>query len=278
MPNDDRHTDTVKISASDSLVATAFHQSIATLCLDVTVCDVSVEDGKEKIDPIGYGTGFIVGSVSNPSGPPRPIIATAAHVLAAPVKGRVGYRVVRHSAAGERISDFFEATQRGVFSQYFDSMSAFRGLGDLVDVGFITAPIGSRLLRDDPELIRFRQSDMAVAEGSHVAWAGFPQLARDLTGGSRLCYFEGVVSHVVVDEDGPPLYLLDGAASQGVSGGPLWYCDSSSSAPEFVGTITHYREPGTAHRQLGFVVATSSRVLLGRFRSLVAATREHPER
>jgi hypothetical protein len=54
--------------------------------------------------------------------------------------------------------------------------------------------------------------DSQLPRGAEIGWVGFPALAQ-----SQYCFFKGVISGYL---NSPPTYLVDGVATNGVSGGP----------------------------------------------------------
>ena len=94
--------------------------------------------------------------------------------------------------------------------------------------------------------------ELLIGEGTRVAWAGYPEVARDLLGDDILCYYEGVVAHTR-DDPQVPLYLLDGHNDHGVSGGPVWWWNEQTRRIELVGIITRYCQKSLS----GFTIATA---------------------
>jgi hypothetical protein len=75
--------------------------------------------------------------------------------------------------------------------------------------------------------------------GGKVAWAGYPGFVADMTDRFHLCYFEGAVSAVLSE---PPVYLVDGHTSPGVSGGPMWILQDDGE-PIITAVCIHYAYP-----------------------------------
>jgi hypothetical protein len=56
----------------------------------------------------------------------------------------------------------------------------------------------------------------------------------------QLCYFEGVISAHIMQPD-RLLYIVDGHASPGVSGGPVWAWFDAVGSYAIVGIVSEYR-------------------------------------
>lgn len=77
-----------------------------------------------------------------------------------------------------------------------------------------------------------------AAEGTRVAWAGFPGISKIIAQRPQPCYFEGCVSSLILRED-YHLYLLDGHNTYGVSGGPVWAIDNKRRV-RVIGVVSSY--------------------------------------
>lgn len=75
---------------------------------------------------------------------------------------------------------------------------------------------------------------------ARVAWCGFPGFVSDITDSHMLCYFEGIVACC---PSNPPLYLVDGHTSGGISGGPMWIL-AEDGDPLITGICVQYTWPG----------------------------------
>ena len=64
------------------------------------------------------------------------------------------------------------------------------------------------------QLLPSMPHDMQLARGSEVGWLGFPGIVDP-----ELCFFHGHIAGFMTD---PPVYLVDGVAINGVSGGPVF--------------------------------------------------------
>lgn len=74
---------------------------------------------------------------------------------------------------------------------------------------------------------------------ARVAWCGFPGFVANMTGSQTLCYCEGIVACC---PSTPPLYLVDGHAAQGMSGGPMWIL-AGNGDPIITGICIRYDWP-----------------------------------
>lgn len=206
-------------------------------------------DGKQVGDS---GSGVIIGNGSC-FGPQHINIATAAHVLDDPETQEIRWCIsrVEQELDGQRglhIAEFVttkpitdepmlfrpsdpEAFDIGMISMF--NVSRIQGQTDGATYPFIdlsryplvkTTPFGHLL------------------PGTKVGWCGFPGFVHDITGSYDLCYYEGVVSAYVSGRTSP-LYLVDGHAANGVSGGPIWFSGRDSS-PIVLGVVSSYVGPG----------------------------------
>jgi hypothetical protein len=69
-----------------------------------------------------------------------------------------------------------------------------------------------------------------------------------MTDAFELCYFEGVVSAV---PSNPQVYLVDGHAASGVSGGPMWFLADDGDAI-ITGVCISYNWPKDLPGLVGF--------------------------
>ena len=103
--------------------------------------------------------------------------------------------------------------------------------------------------------------------GTHVAWAGFPANVQSYLGFPQICYYEGVVAAMINKKGYPPLYLLDGHNTAGVSGSPVWAYSDDSSRVELIAIIGSYLSD--AQKKFpGFVCATPIHPLIRYMKSL----------
>jgi hypothetical protein len=80
------------------------------------------------------------------------------------------------------------------------------------DTALICAPMREPLV--DPAALPAMPLQTMLPRGAEVGWLGFPGLVYP-----ELCFFRGVVSGY---REPPPIYLIDGVAINGVSGGPAF--------------------------------------------------------
>ena len=157
-----------------------------------------------------YGTGFVTHAAYDLRG-----VATALHVVEDAVKEK-----------------------RQIDIRYDHDKVLSVGPGSGKDAIVLTAPPGTSdsalmLVRGaialpQPAVPLIKHGHVVVV-GVEVEWLGFPQIA------DRLCFFSGRVSSVQPDKK---LYLVDGTAISGVSGGPMFYLEGGR--PTIVGAISGY--------------------------------------
>jgi hypothetical protein len=113
-----------------------------------------------------------------------------------------------------------------------------------LDVGIFLLPSknsdGTDCALPDEQPVRVIDILCGVSTGTRVSWAGFPGVVEAALGQPQLCYFEGVIS-AQVDRPGRALYIVDGHASHGVSGGPVWHWNEEKDRAEVVGIVSEYR-------------------------------------
>ena len=77
-----------------------------------------------------------------------------------------------------------------------------------------------------------------------MGWAGFPGIVENALGFPQLCYFEGVVS-AMVNRNDRKVYIVDGHAAKGVSGGPVWHWSEEKDRIEVIGIVSQYHHTMT---------------------------------
>jgi hypothetical protein len=133
---------------------------------------------------------------------------------------------------------------------------------DVLDIGFIRAPkkctdgslffeIGSDGLPCSGTM-SIETDWFWAAEGTDVAWAGFPALATEIAQRPQPCYFQGNVSSLVIRND-YQIYLLDGHNTFGVSGGPVWAMSTATNVARLIGVISGYSSVSAAPQLPGLV-------------------------
>ena len=160
------------------------------------------------------GTGFIVGIGESIDQSINMIsIATAWHV----VKNLPGSSAeIRLVSADQKIS--------------FDSETCSIGFHPLGDEKFDTCLIlinTEKPIFTRKDLMPLFPFDSVIARGGEIAWLGYPGFVEP-----ELCFFQGYVSGYL---DDPPLYLVDGVAINGVSGGPAF-----DSRCHLIGMVSAY--------------------------------------
>jgi hypothetical protein len=159
-------------------------------------------------------TGFVVGLGSDrQSGEWYATLATAWHVVA-------GLPGSSHDIK------FVSADKRIVLSSETHEI-AFHPLGEpRFDTALVVVKTGQPLLAVDA-LLPILPFDVMLARGADAGWLGFPGLVEP-----ELCFFHGHISGYLAD---PPMYLVDGVAINGVSGGPAF-----DSRAHLIGMISAY--------------------------------------
>lgn len=241
-------------------LSNAFHETFRPLIVHITV-------SCPRLGPPWAGTGCIMGVMANPKHEPRAVIATAGHVVRSAEDEEVEWTVRRVNKAGRLTRSITFTTPAEHPGPEVHRYIA----DDRLDLGCIiaaaTADDGKSFLNPGPlhgvekgpPLIN---PNVALGEGTRVAWAGFPGGLAQHLGFPQLAYYEGVIAATVYSDGHPPLYVLDGHNARGVSGGPVWAWDDERKGPELVGVISSYlygdrvSQDQDTHRELpGFTFA-----------------------
>jgi Trypsin-like peptidase domain len=174
--------------------------------------------------PSGYGTGFLTFYNSNGRWCG---IATAAHVVSHADEWQQPIRIYhQHSDT----TSFLNQDGRMIFLDHKnDSAVIFFLKGDLQlpEVPIPLFPVNDR-----------------CSLGADIGWLGYPAIEPN-----SLCFFSGAVS-ARLEHRGA--YLIDGVAINGVSGGPVFHCNSSDQI-QIIGCVSAYhanRATGEALRGL----------------------------
>ena len=162
--------------------------------------------------PTGSGTGFQI-SFSERNGFCG--VATANHVVSHEDEWDEPIRIIHHKS-GKSI--LLKSNDRVIF-RYPDK-----------DLAFIL--FYKKDLPIEPKPLLLIDKGKILKQGVEVGWCGFPAVAIN-----ELCFFAGYISCPIPKEDS---YLVDGVAINGVSGGPVFYIDSSTSEPKYSGLISRY--------------------------------------
>ena len=161
--------------------------------------------------PEGSGTGFLFVYSQDRAGCG---VATAAHVVSHAHTWQQPIRI-QHYKSGNAV--FLKEEDRAILvNSKFDTAAIVFSKRDL--------PFPDTLLPLMPEGKRLMQ-------GVEIAWAGFPAVSPQ-----NLCFFSGRVS-AYLDEAG--MYLVDGVAINGVSGGPA-FTTAVSEGVTLCGLISAY--------------------------------------
>lgn len=187
-------------------------------------------DGK----PVGFGTGF---SVAKGLPSKSLILATAKHVLDVPHTKSLKWRVAQYDSTGQKTRSIeFD------YDAHSDAKIPYN-VHNKFDIGLLTLPAidAAGVVFDDDEHLPYDFIELhhAAAEATQIGWAGYPGFIEQAFGHPRLCYYEGVVSSLV-DLPDRKLYIADGHAARGVSGGPVWYWNTKSERFEIIGIVTTY--------------------------------------
>jgi hypothetical protein len=162
------------------------------------------------ITPQGGGTGWLV---SRSQSTELVAVATASHVIEHAHFWEQPIRL-HHVASGAAV--ILRSADRAIHADTDrDTAGIVFSKGDMPFPGDVLP------LLDEGKLMR---------AGSAVGWVGFPGLAK-----SNLCFFSGHISAFVND---PDMYLVDGVAINGVSGGPAFRVDGA--AVEIIGVVSAY--------------------------------------
>lgn len=183
----------------------------------------------------GCGTAFMIARLQ-PSN--RIISATAGHVLRFPEEAHVDWCVQSLAEDGNVLGECrFKVNEAKPESRPHRTYK--HG-----DVGFCVLPppdqeSEGQLVKDDLTPLRVIPENHRLAQGTRVAWAGFPLNVQKFAGQPKLCYFEGVVSafHAVGDRG---KYIVDGHNARGVSGGPVWHWPENGAGIEIAGIVAAY--------------------------------------
>lgn len=159
----------------------------------------------------GYGTGFLF--LYNED---RTLcgIATANHVIEEADLWQQPLRVRNLDTNQEA---FLREDQRVIFRLEDNDLAVI-----LFNTGLLDLP---------SHLVPLLPSDESIGIGTEVGWLGFPNIDS-----STLCFFSGIIS---ARKDIENAYLIDGVAINGVSGGPVFYCNQASGI-NIIGIVSAY--------------------------------------
>jgi hypothetical protein len=160
--------------------------------------------------PDGSGTGFLV-SLSTKT--PLIAVATAAHVI-----DHAHYW-------DEPIRLYHPASDKSMLLR--PDGRAIR-VNPASDTASIVFERGDLTLRD--EALPLLAKDKHLKAGVEIGWLGYPAIPR-----SGLCFFSGRISTYLYEDS---IYLVDGVAINGVSGGPAFRCGVDTA--ELMGVVSAY--------------------------------------
>lgn len=186
---------------------------------------------------VSSATGFVVGKLRDSK---KLVIATAKHVLDLPKNETVWWKVQQfdeHGAVARQTTFGTNAELKGDLPYRTHN---------ILDVGLCALPSFADdkplLAYEDESPMRLIDPCMGITAGTRVGWAGYPWFVEQALGFPQLCYFEGVISAMVNHPD-KRIYLVDGHAAKGVSGGPVWWWSEERNRLEVVGIVSEYSWP-----------------------------------
>lgn len=200
--------------------------------------ELSWADLVQRVEPLIFrieaggslGTGFVISISSARTGHRRLAIATAWHVVEA--------------AASESASvELFRADGSSLSGQTTLPVTVMQIGPKECDTALLLVETKDPLLSPE-DLLPIPLKTM-LPRGSELGWVGYPGLVAP-----ELCFFRGAVSGF---QEKPPLYLVDGVAINGVSGGPAFARNGL-----LVGFVSAYLPNirGSGHSLPGLLIAT----------------------
>ena len=179
------------------------------------------------------GTGVVVGRYRDCG---HLMVATARHVInAIPVDRAVTWNLL------QQLDDTGEGDRRLRPYMFADNcIHATRH--NTLDIAVIQIP--AKAFPDaDPHAdlynttVRTIDPGMGIGTGGPVAWAGFPLTVEQALGHPQLLVHTGIVAAMIHGEGKRQLYIVDGHATGGVSGGPVWHYSEDRERAEVIGMI-----------------------------------------
>lgn len=143
------------------------------------------------------GTGFLL-SVGKGSNAYTALLATAWHVVEDAVTG-TSLRISNHDG-------------KEVVRSQGGNMAVIE-VGEKLDSA-IVAIISDHEIFPQELLLPLLPADVQLRPGTDVGWMGYPGIVEP-----QLCFFHGHIAGMLTE---PPVYLVDGVAINGVSGGPVF--------------------------------------------------------
>lgn len=188
--------------------------------------------------PDGHGSGFLVPAPAGKQG--LRCIATANHVVRHADKWAEPICII-HPLSGRQV--FLNAAQRYVIAAAGRDQAVIQ--------------FSAKWLQSPKSDLRFSEEDKHYIEGVEAGWLGFPSVFP-----MNSCFFHGHISSYI-DED--ELYIVDGVAINGVSGGPVFVIENGE--PVVIGLVTEYRPNCTTGQVLpGMSVMRSINPLIKYYR------------
>lgn len=186
--------------------------------------------------PSGHGTGFLM-SGGCPEG--CVAIATALHVVDRSIQWQELMRVT-HAASG-----------RQVLLEHNKLVTCYKN--PPMDLA-LAVYVNQDLPRPEGQL-RMLAAEIRLLEGVQIGWCGFPSIVP-----RTLCFFTGHISACIQGELLEELlYVVDGVAIHGVSGGPAFQLDENAD-PLLIGLVSAYcpnRQAGETLPGVAFVRASN---------------------
>ncbi|MCH8822338.1 MAG: trypsin-like peptidase domain-containing protein [Planctomycetes bacterium] len=201
-----------------------------------------------------HATGFIAAPASHESySEELCVVITARHVVADLPTHEVRWKLTRYAEPGQQNATF-EFKLPGLMPSFSKIPGVIRTFKPNYDAAAIVIPLVAGVtppfLEVEKELFPpVIAPGNAVRSGTEIAWAGYPFLITQFLKRPQLCVYRGMVSAAVLDID-PGMYIVDGHAAQGVSGGPVWHSDDKSH--RIIGVVSSYllhggEMPGLCH-------------------------------
>jgi hypothetical protein len=168
-------------------------------------------------------------------------IATAHHVVPMQADEETGVIVVRiwRDAFPDRVLQFKMIPNEPVNAKRVFLSGSFADATCLVLPD--TCENGRSFLEPGEVSIPIASGNMAPGPSTRIAWAGYPGFLSEphILGRTVLCYFEGSVS-ALIDDSERQVFIVDGHAMQGVSGGPVWWQNEETGRIEVIGVMSGY--------------------------------------
>lgn len=196
----------------------------------------------------GWGSGVIIGI--NDEG--AALIVTARHVVDGYSGSDVTWKISRGFARDEIIRTV-EFTSKANLDTGRNDAGFLIPRDVRYDVAQILVPaecIDGRVFMDKEDVTpSVLEPGFWAKPGATIAWAGFPNVAYNCVKRPVLCLYQGIVSATITTDTEPPIYLVDGHISPGVSGGPVW--SPEQKGPLLAGLVSSYwgddYMPGLCH-------------------------------